>query len=143
MLPRRYAGGLFFRLRHAQCARKQVLLLPTPNGSMSTHAELPQLHPLMLEEAILRRIATAMSLKDRLALFAAIWDPSALAQPENMEVLRAATTRAAMMAQEALDKGNSVARPSMEELLHLLASEVEEVRLVGATSLRQLHPSGR
>ena len=95
----------------------------------------------MLEEAILHHIVTATSLEARLALYAAIWEPSALDSSSNVEVLREATTRAAIIAQEALERGSSVVRPSREELVHLLSSEVQEVRLVGVTSLRQLRPS--
>lgn len=121
----------------AMC-EEQVLL---PDMANDDSRQALELHPLILEEAILHHIVTAMSLEARLALYAAIWEPSALAPPENMEVLRAATTRAAIIAQEALERGNSVARPSTEELLHLLTSEVQEVRLVGVTSLRQMLPS--
>lgn len=94
------------------------------------------LHPLLLEEAILQRAVTGVSLDVRLTLLKGTWTRRTAKLPENEDLLKDLTLRAASKAREALEKGQLVAPPSIDELQHLLSSEVREVRLIAILLLR-------
>jgi hypothetical protein len=99
---------------------------------MASAAEkLLELHPLLLQEAILRRAVTGISLEDSLTMLETVWTSRTTRQPENEELLTEATVRGANKAREALENDRLISPPSRDEVGHLMESEVREVRLVG------------
>jgi hypothetical protein len=102
----------------------------------STDRKLLELHPLLLQEAILQRAVTGVTLEARLAIMESVWTSSTTRQRENEELLIEATLRAANKAREALENGRLISPPSADNIVHLVESEVREVRLVGALLLR-------